>query len=240
MLSSIPPNTVFKRTKPTKKLRDCQFYNISKKVPVIQPKETFSVEEVKLDLFEEDGSLKVVIGDFHGVNKDDLFTTISDGYLSINSKHSLNKRYYATIKLPESFETTVKTIEMRNGIMTVVLQQVKFEEVPAELQNLFDSCLKKFPELQDIELKLVKNRREYDTIEGAKGKVNGKDVVTLFVPDVLWGKWSAFKPIIFHELSHFINLENPDRIFYERADKKSIQLWNMLKSNNMLKCKVGE
>ena len=47
-----------------------------------------------------------------------------------------------------------------------------------------------------------------------------------------------FKPIIFHELSHYIDLENPDKIFYERADRKSIQLWDMLKKSGQLNCKV--
>lgn len=44
--------------------------------------------------------------------------------------------------------------------------------------------------------------------------------------------------VTFHELSHFVNLENPDEIFYERADEKSIQLWNLLKENKKLNCIV--
>ena len=239
-ISSIPPNTAFKQTRPTKKLKDCQRYSAPKKyIPTIKPNETFSVEEIHLDLFEEDESLKV-IGDFHGVDKKDLLVTIVEDDLIVISRHSLPRRYEASVKLPMSFRTTVKSIEMRNGIMTVVLQQVKFEDVPIELKALFDECLKEFPELESIDLKLVKSERKCDTVEGAKGKVGNKDVVILFTPDILFGKWGVFKPIIFHELSHFINLENPDEVFYKRADEKSIQLWDMLKKNNQLECVVED
>ena len=228
MISSIPPNTAFKQTKPTKKLKDCQRYSAPKKyVPTIKPNETFSVEEVSLDLFEEDGFLKI-IGDFHGIDKKDISVNIVGDALVVISSHSLSKRYEASVKLPKNFRTTLKSME------------VKFENVPIELQALFDECLKRFPELKNIDLKLVKSDRKHDTIEGAKGKVGEKDVVVLFIPNDQFGKWDLFKPVIFHELSHFIDLENPDRIFYERADEKSIRLWDFLKDGGNLECKVGE
>ena len=68
--------------------------------------------------------------------------------------------------------------------------------------------------------------------------MNGKDAVLLFIPGKLWGHWEAFRPIIYHEMSHFINLEDPDEVFYERADAKSIQLWDMLANSEMLACNV--
>jgi len=74
----------------------------------------------------------------------------------------------------------------------------------------------------------------------AMGKANGKNVVILFVPKKLYGHWEVFRPIMYHELSHYINLKNPDEVFYERADEKSIELWNRLKASKSLECKVDK
>lgn len=111
-------------------------------------------------------------------------------------------------------------------------------EIPTELNNIFQECLKAFPELTHatiIYLEVVKTK---DKLEGAKGKRDWKDVIVLYVPELLWGKWNALRPIIFHELAHFIDRDDPDPIFYERADEKSKKLWEMLQDKNLLKCEV--
>ena len=238
MLSSIPPNTAFKTTRPTKKLN---YYNpkpkSSSKSTIVYSPETISAEDVHLDLFEENNFLRIV-GDFHGMEEGELIISLSNEKLIIVSRTDSHRKCYAEIDLPENFKIKINSTEMRNGIMTIVLEQVKFEEVSPKLQEVFDSCLAKFPELENIEIKVVRNQRKKDTIEGAKGKVGNRDVVVIFIPDLSFNNWEIFRPIILHELSHFVNLENPDEIFYERADEKSIKLWNLLKENKQMNCIV--
>ena len=252
MVSSIPPNTAMRsiypskspRRKPRRDTYKREVYGKSKRISsIIKPTEFFSVKEVNLDSFDEGKELKV-IGDFPGVTEDDLVIQIVDGKLFIITTPMSERKYQASIILPSEFRTTLKEKEIRNGIMSLILEQVKFENIPAKLQQVFDSCLKKFPELKDdnIELRIIKSRRNTnrDSIDGAKGTDGDKNIVIIFIPELLWGKWNLFKPIIFHELSHYINLENPDKIFYERADRKSIQLWDMLKNSGQLNCKVED
>jgi HSP20 family molecular chaperone IbpA len=236
MLSSIPPNTAFKCTRPTKKLN---YYNPKPKAKstIVYSPETISAEDVRLDLFEENNFLRIV-GDFHGMEENELILSLSNEKLIIVSRTDSHRKCHAEIDLPENFKIKILTTEMRNGIMTIVLEQVRFEEVSPKLQKVFDSCLLKFPELGNIEIRVVRNQRKKDTIEGAKGKVGNRDVVVIFIPDLSFDNWEIFRPIIFHELSHFVNLENPDEIFYERADEKSIQLWNLLKENKKMNCIV--
>jgi len=138
--------------------------------------------------------------------------------------------------LPEAYKYKILNIGMKNDIMTLLMEKTDYEDVP-ELEAIFQECLKSFPELSDIELRVVMSRRR-DSLEGAMGKANEQKVVILFVPKKLYGHWEAFRPIIYHELSHYINLNNPDEIFYERADEKSIKLWDMLKEAKSLRCDV--
>lgn len=100
----------------------------------------------------------------------------------------------------------------------------------------FEDCLKKFPELQEIEL-MVEQTSE---LSGAEGRRGNKRLVILFVPPVLFDKPKALRPIIFHELSHMIDKENPDRIFFERADEQSQKLWRLLQRAKALNCIVEE
>lgn len=109
----------------------------------------------------------------------------------------------------------------------------EFEKIP-ELDEVFQDCLKLFPEVKGVEIRATKS----DELMGAKGKLNEKTVVILFVPEQAWGKWLTMRPIILHELCHFIDLKNPDKIFEERADKKSKELWKKLKKIGAAKCEV--
>lgn len=103
-------------------------------------------------------------------------------------------------------------------------------------QEEFDDCLKKFPELQDMSIELL--IEECEELAGAKGRLGDKSVVILFVPPALFDKPRTLRPIIFHELSHMIDKENPDRIFFERADEQSKQLWRLLQDAKAKNCIV--
>ena len=205
--------------------------------------ETHAKKEVDLDIFEEpDGKVKV-IGEFPGVREEDLIVQLENSSLRIVSDPGAGRGYQASCRLSHCFDITFKYKEVRNGIMTLVLEKAEYQEVP-ELEEIFHQCLGKFPELvpRKIRLKVVKSRRNGrpDSLDAAKAKVNGSDAVLIFVPEALWGHWGAFRPIIYHELSHFIDLENPDKIFFKRADKKSIELWEKLQGAGVLECKVDK
>jgi HSP20 family molecular chaperone IbpA len=232
-LSSIPPNTAFKTTRPTKRLGKIYTKPTSIK---FDGKQSVS-NNVELDVFKNGNEL-TVIGDFSGLEQDDLIISLSQNNLSIVSKPTAGKQYSAFLNFEPNFRTTQKNTIMRNGVMTIQLEQVSFEEVPTELKTIFEECRKKFPEIESVEIALIKNHRSPPSLSGAKGQVQGKDAVMLFVPEMLWGKWNSLKPIIYHELAHFVNLENPDEIFYQRADEQSIKLWNLLKEHEAVQCVV--
>lgn len=131
--------------------------------------------------------------------------------------------------------------------MTVMLAKKEdFREVP-ELNRVFDDCMKRFPELEtkDVHLKVIRSGKNGGNssggaLEGAKGKVNGKEAVILWVPDQLWGQWKALRPIIYHELSHYVDLHNPDKVFFDRADEKSKKLWKILQKAGIVQCEVPD
>jgi HSP20 family molecular chaperone IbpA len=249
MIRSIPPNTAMRSTMPPTvgkyykaKTTEYKKSTYSKPKGVMPPytNENMGARDISLDMFDEKDELKVV-GDFPGVEDiNDILIDISNDTLWLVTKPTSTKNYEATVKLPEAYRTLIKNRDLRNSIMTVVLEQVKFEEVHEDLLIVFNKCLESYPEIEDVELKVVKSDRDgtSDSLEGAKGKVDGKDVVILFIPNKVWGFWNIFKPVIHHELCHFIDLDNPDKVFYERADKKSIKVWDMLKKDKLVDCKV--
>lgn len=102
------------------------------------------------------------------------------------------------------------------------------------IEKEFKDCLKRFPELKDIGL-IIESSTE---LAGAEGRLGNKRIVILYVPKILQDKPMALRPIIFHELSHMLDLENPDKIFMERADEKSKELWKLLQKAKTLNCKV--
>lgn len=108
------------------------------------------------------------------------------------------------------------------------------EKWKEDIKSEFEDCLKRFPELQDIELMI----EECAELSGAEGRLGNKRVVILYVPKILQDKPKALRPIIFHELSHMLDLRNPDRIFMERADEKSKELWQLFQKAKALDCKV--
>lgn len=98
----------------------------------------------------------------------------------------------------------------------------------------FKNCLKRFPELKNISLIIESSAG----LSGAEGKLGNKRIIILYVPQILQNKPMVLRPIIFHELSHMLNLENPDKVFMERADEKSKELWRLLQKSKTLNCIV--
>lgn len=113
---------------------------------------------------------------------------------------------------------------------------MQFSEFKKVIEVEFEDCLKKFPELQNIGLMI----EEASELAGAEGQLGDRRIVILFVPKVLFDKPKTLRSIIFHELSHMIDKENPDRVFFERADEKSQRLWKMLQEAKALNCIVEE
>ena len=107
------------------------------------------------------------------------------------------------------------------------------ETIQEELQD----CLKLFPELKEEKIELVV--RLSCGLSGAKLRCGNQQGILLLVPPALCHKPRAIRPILLHELSHYIDLENPDRVFFERADKQSKVLWSKLQQEGLLFCEVG-
>ena len=102
------------------------------------------------------------------------------------------------------------------------------------IQKELDHCLEKFPELEDVELVI----EESPALSGACGRRGNSRVVILLTPLRLLDHPDIFRPIIYHELSHMINMENPDEVFFARADEQSKQLWKLLEGVSALHCEV--
>ncbi len=109
----------------------------------------------------------------------------------------------------------------------------EFQLIP-ELTNILIECLVVFPEVNDIEIRATHSTE----LSGCKGSHKGRSIIIIFVPDQVWGKWNALKPIIYHELAHFIGKDSADteRIFFERADEKSKEMWRKLKAMDAIDC----
>lgn len=102
------------------------------------------------------------------------------------------------------------------------------------LNEEFQKCLERFPELKDVEL-MVEESQE---LAGAEGRLGNRRVVILYVPKILKDKPKCLVPIIYHELSHMIDKENPDKVFFERADEDSKRLWILLQNAKALNCQI--
>lgn len=113
----------------------------------------------------------------------------------------------------------------------------EFQRIP-ELDKLLAECLTSFPEISEVEIRATHSKE----LSGCKGTHKGKPIIILFVPDKAWGQWGALKPIIYHELAHFIGKtkEETERIFFKRADEKSRELWRKLKEVGALECGEAE
>lgn len=104
------------------------------------------------------------------------------------------------------------------------------------LNEEFKKCLDKFPELKHVELMV----EECEELAGAEGWIGNKRIVILCVPPNLKNELKYLVPMIYHELSHMISKEDPDKVFFERADEESKRFWKILQNANALNCKLEE
>lgn len=108
--------------------------------------------------------------------------------------------------------------------------------MPAEwpdVQIEFKTCLAMFPELDNVRLVV----EVCDELSGAEGfDALGQRIVILFAPVKLLAMPVVLRPIIIHELSHMINWDDPDSVFFERADEQSKQMWQALEQAGALAC----
>lgn len=113
----------------------------------------------------------------------------------------------------------------------------EFQLIP-ELTAVLEECLVAFPEVKDVEIRATHSAE----LSGCKGHHLNKSVIILFVPDQAWGLWQELRPIILHELAHFLakTSEETERIFFERADEKSKALWRKLKSVGAVNCQTNK
>lgn len=109
----------------------------------------------------------------------------------------------------------------------------EFQLIP-ELTKVLEECLVVFPEVKDVEIRATRSTE----LSGCKGTHKGKPIIILFIPDQAWGSWQSLKPIILHELAHFPakTSEETEKIFFERADEKSKELWRKLKNAGAINC----
>ncbi len=116
-----------------------------------------------------------------------------------------------------------------------VLFDEEFQLIP-ELTKVLEECLVVFPEVKDVEIRVTLGTE----LSGCKGTHKGKPIIILFVPDQAWGQWPVLRPIILHELAHFLakTSEETEKIFFERADEKSKELWHKLKNVDAINCQV--
>lgn len=106
------------------------------------------------------------------------------------------------------------------------------------LNEEFQKCLEKFPELKDVDVELMVEN--CDELAGAQGQWGNKKIIILLVPEGFKDKLECLIPIIYHELSHIISKgsEECEKIFYERADEESKQVWKLLKNSQIGNCKI--
>lgn len=111
------------------------------------------------------------------------------------------------------------------------------KEETNKINTVFQDCLRHYPEIWNVKLLVSVTDTE---LSGSKLRSldNQQTYISLQIPRHFIGdvSWDVLRPIIHHELSHAIDLENPDRIFKERADEKSQALWNLLQQNNAISC----
>jgi len=102
------------------------------------------------------------------------------------------------------------------------------------LNEEFRKCLERFPELKDVGLMV----EECEELAGVEGRIGDRRVIVLFVPKSLKDKPEYLIPIIYHELSHMINKENPGKVFFERADENSKCFWRLHQLSKTVNCQI--
>lgn len=105
------------------------------------------------------------------------------------------------------------------------------------LHKLLCQCISTyFLELKDknINIGYVINPNK-NHLAGAKAK----EWIVLFVPKDLPLISPGLKWVVVHELCHFINLHNPNKIFRKKVPENVWKMWNELEKRKELICDAG-
>ena len=100
------------------------------------------------------------------------------------------------------------------------------------IEKEFKNCIEAFPEIEE-EVKLIIKITK-DELSGAMAHYENQKFIILFMPELFKDKPKALRPIMFHELSHIISKGTKacERVFFERADKRSQELWTLIKKHD--------
>jgi len=112
------------------------------------------------------------------------------------------------------------------------LLEVSHSEI---LDKLLQQCITDyFPQLIGVGIKIGYVIRDNDF-----GGVKAGTWVVLFLSKKVPLASSGLKWIVVHELCHFINLHNPDKIFKKKVPKDIWETWKKLEDKKELKCDAG-
>lgn len=106
------------------------------------------------------------------------------------------------------------------------------------IEEEFEECLRLFPELENKNIGL--EIRLSHCIGGAKEwSRDGQPKVVVLTPALTQPQAKALRPVILFELSHFSDPMHAEKIFAERADKKSQKLWQRLQEEGLLHWEIN-
>lgn len=102
-------------------------------------------------------------------------------------------------------------------------------------------CKRYFPELGAIQFDVVKDAK----FEGVVGRAQiGKTMkVTLYYSDdrIIQPEYRiGLVPIIAHELAHFIDPIDPERILEQQLPQEMVKLWKVLLDEGYASCSMGK
>ena len=103
------------------------------------------------------------------------------------------------------------------------------------LDILLQQCITDyFPQLIGVGIKIG-----YITKTNDFGGARAGTWVVLFIPEKVPLTSLGLRWIVVHELCHFIDLHNPDRIFKKKVPKDVWKMWKNLEARKELKCDEG-
>lgn len=103
------------------------------------------------------------------------------------------------------------------------------------LYKLLRQCVNDyFPELkkQDIKIGYIISSEEAGAAKAGRW-------IILFLPDTTKVEHQGLKWVVVHELCHFIDLHNPNKIFKSKVPKDVWEMWERLEERKELVCDEG-
>ena len=119
-------------------------------------------------------------------------------------------------------------IEYKDDLLEVFCSEV--------LDKLLQQCIfDYFPQLIGADIKIG-----YVIEENDFGGTKAGTWIILFRSEKVPLTSLGLRWIVIHELCHFIDLHNPDRIFKKKVPKDVWKMWKRLEKGKELKCDKGE